>query len=106
MADRANQHFVPQFFFKMFNGNRRYIHVLMRTNGAVHLNAPIKGQCARHNFYGSQEIESFFSTLEGRSAKAFRHVVDFAWNPERILDDTTVFDLLPAVLLEPRSDRA
>ena len=71
MADRKNQHFVPQYYFRFFSENARHISAILKKDGRFIENAPIKGQCATDNFYGSKELESIFSQMgakrQGRS---------------------------------------
>jgi hypothetical protein len=78
---RANQHFVPQFYFRLFTGGNRRIHLLHKKDERVFLNASIKGQCARRRFYGSDEVEALFIPLEGQQSAAFRQIRDLAWSP-------------------------
>ena len=52
MAENANQHYVPQFYFKLFNSGKRQISVLLTKDGRIVLYAPIKGQCAQWPFTG------------------------------------------------------
>lgn len=42
-------------------------------------NAPIKGQCAKHRFYGGNEIESLFCSLESRHSATIRAALDAIW---------------------------
>ena len=81
MTDRANQHFVPQFYFRHFSCDGSTIGTLLTRDGRTIPRASIKGQCARKNFYGSKELESIFSVLEGRQCTAIRAVLEIAHNP-------------------------
>jgi hypothetical protein len=84
---QANQHFVPQFYFRMFTGDDRRVHLLLKKDRRIVLHAPIKGQCARHRFH-SPEIERQFSELEGRHSAALRQWRDLAPSPPiRLLPD-------------------
>jgi len=76
---RKNQHYVPQFYFRHFSGGGDAICVLLTRSGKIISPASIKHQCARHNFYGSKELEGELSKLEGRHAQALRAVIDVAW---------------------------
>jgi hypothetical protein len=78
MAENANQHYVPQFYFKLFNGGARQICVLLTKDGRIALSAPIKGQCARSKFYGTVKIEKELSELESLHAAALRALVETA----------------------------
>lgn len=80
MTEYANQHFVPQFYFKNFSNGSRQISLLLNECGRVINNAPIKGQCSKKNFYGSQEIESQFSSLEANYSKAICAALQIAWD--------------------------
>lgn len=78
MPENANQHYVPIHYFRLFNGGKRQICVLLTKDGRFVPSAPIKGQCARHMFYGSAEIDRMFSKLEGEHASALRALVEMA----------------------------
>jgi hypothetical protein len=79
MADRANQHFVPQFYFKLFTHGERRIHVLLKRSDRIVFNASIKGQCAGHKFYGPKNLESANSEIEARHSAAIRRMIELAW---------------------------
>ena len=79
MTDRVNQHFVPQYYFRQFSANRRTIGTLLTQTGRVITHAPIKGQCARKNFYGSKKLEALFSRLEARQCQATRAALEIAY---------------------------
>jgi hypothetical protein len=81
VANSVNQHFVPQFYFKLFTSGDRRIHLLHKKSERILLNASIKGQCARHRFYGPAEIEALFSPLESQHSAVLRHIRDLAWSP-------------------------
>ncbi len=51
---------------------------MLRENGKIIPSAPFRHQCARKNFYGSQELETAFSGLEGQHATAIRAALKFA----------------------------
>lgn len=79
MSKKANQHYVPQFYFRLFSVDGRSICVFNRKNGISFTTAPIKGQASKHKFYGSQEIEDAFSTLEGffsSTLRALKNCID------------------------------
>ncbi len=66
MAERLNQHYVPQFYFRHFAKNPRTIGTLLLRDGRLIANASIKGQCSKKNFYGSKELEDDFSQIEAQ----------------------------------------
>ncbi len=80
VADRTNQHFVPQFYFRHFSSDQRTIGTLLIRDGRTIAHAPLKGQCARKNFYGSKEIEGIFSQIESHQCQAIRAALDIANN--------------------------
>lgn len=65
MSKKSNQHYVPQFYFRLFSNDGKSICVFNRKNGTYCPAASIKGQASKHKFYGSKEVEDVFSTLEG-----------------------------------------
>lgn len=75
MSKKSNQHYVPQFYFRLFSKDARSICVFNRKNGASCNAASIKGQASKHKFYGSQEIENAFSELEGIFSSTLRALV-------------------------------
>lgn len=101
VTDRTNQHFVPQFYFRLFSSDGRTIGTLLTRDGRTIPRAPIKGQCARRNFYGSKELESLFSQMEGRHCIGIRRVLDIA-NSESSpsLTREEVYRLLQAVMFQ------
>jgi len=100
MADRVNQHFVPKLFFRLFNGGKEFIHLLLRKNGEMRFYAPIKGQCAKPRFYGDTRLEKMFSALEGEYAVALRNLVRIAWDPSAQLDQQIHTQLLNALVFQ------
>lgn len=72
MSKKSNQHYVPQFYFRLFSNDGRSICVFNRKNGTSCTAAPIKGQASKHKFYGGKEIEDAFSSLEGVFSRTLR----------------------------------
>jgi len=101
MAEKLNQHFVPQFYFRQFtNGSRQINLFLPETQRLVH-NAPIKGQCARHKFYGDAEFEKQLSQLENRHAESLRSMIEFVWSESpQELEVETVWGAFEATLFQ------
>ena len=64
MANKKNQHFVAQSFFRNFSNNRSCINLLIKRNGKVVHDASIKGQCSKPYFYGNSKGEDAISALE------------------------------------------
>lgn len=74
MAEDANQHFVPQFYFRHFSEDGRSINLLLRKNGKSITSASIKGQASKKYFYGNAEAEQQLKVLDGTYSDAFRKV--------------------------------
>lgn len=108
MSRKLNHHFVPQFHFRLFTGGNRYIHLASRDGHRFVHFASVKGQCARHKFYGNESLEDWLGDLEGLHANAFRHARDFAWgSTTEPLSDGVDYRLREAVLLQrARTPRA
>ena len=74
----------------------------MRRDGSCLIHgASIKGQCARHKFYGSTQVEDWLGKLESKHAAVYRAIVDIAWNKRSTLlsDDENLF-LREAIILQ------
>lgn len=102
LSNKLNQHWVPQYHLKLFSNGNRYIHLALRDGSCMAFKTSIKGQCARHRFYGNEKVEEWLSTLESRHAAAYRAVLQIAdppsqWISLRTSDDT---QLRQALLLQ------
>lgn len=75
MANKKNQHFLPQYFFKNFSINKKTINLILRRSGQIIKNASIKGQCSKSYFYGTTEIEDLFSTIEGDHSRILKKII-------------------------------
>jgi hypothetical protein len=80
MASKLNHHFVPQYLFGFFTRGERRVHLITKSPQRLILNASVKGQCARHKFYGTEEVEDFLAVLDARHAAAYRAVLREAWD--------------------------
>ena len=108
MGQKQNNHFVPQHHFRLFTGGKRYINVASRDASRFAHSASIRHQCARHKFYGNQQVEEWLAELESRHAAAYRAVIDIAWNTRTTpFSDEENHSLREAILLQrirtPRS---
>ena len=109
-SQKLNHHFVPQYHLRLFMGGKRYVHVAARDGSRFASHASIRGQCARHRFYGDDRIENWLESLESRHAPALRAVLDIAWNKRATtFSDEEDYRLREAILLQrgrtPRSAR-
>ena len=101
MTEQANHHFVPKFYFRNFSEDGARIHLLLRPTGQVILKAPIKGQCAKHRFYGATETERLISGLEGEFSSAIRDAIQTAWcQQDSRLSEDCVFKLRQATVFQ------
>ncbi|WP_457867668.1 DUF4238 domain-containing protein [Pseudomonas aeruginosa] len=64
MAEKENQHYVPQYYFRFFNGGEQSICLLLRKTGIIRSPAPIRGQASKSYFYGDKEIENQIEEIE------------------------------------------
>lgn len=78
MAEYANQHYVPKYYFRQFNGGTERICLFLTNHGHIVKHAPIKGQCARHFFYGSAETERDLWALDAKHAATLRSLISAA----------------------------
>jgi hypothetical protein len=63
LSQKLNHHFVPQYHFRLFTGGKRYIHLASRDGSRFVRFASVKGQCARHKFYGDARVEAWLGNL-------------------------------------------
>jgi hypothetical protein len=101
MSSKLNHHFVPQFHFRLFSGGARFIHLASRDGQRWIRQASIKGQCARHKYYGTEEVENWLEQLETAHAAAYRQAIAVAWNDaEKALSAEQALALREACLLQ------
>ncbi|MGY4252945.1 hypothetical protein ACVI1L_000013 [Bradyrhizobium sp. USDA 4516] len=78
MPDKKNNHFVPRCHFKPFSLNEegKAINLYTSVKKLLIPNAPVKSQCARDYFYGTDGVlETELEQIEGDYAAAVRRVV-------------------------------
>jgi hypothetical protein len=101
VASKLNHHFVPQFLFRFFSAGDRRIHLVTKNPHRLIFDASVRCQCARHKFYGTQEVEDWLAELEGRHAAAFRAILREAWDKSPIgLSDFEKYCLLEGLMLQ------
>ena len=110
LSQKLNHHFVPQYHFRLFTGGKPYIHLASRDGSRFVNFASVKGQCARHKFYGDERVEDWLSSLESRHAAAHRAVIGIAWNGRTTtLSDEEGHHIREAILIQhgrtPRNAR-
>ena len=74
--ENKRQHYVPQFYFRLFSKDGKQIEVynLKRQQSFT---SPIGPMCAKNYFYSkNSDIEKVFSNLEGRQSNVMNFVID------------------------------
>lgn len=80
---------------------KRYIHLASRDGRRFVKRASIKGQCARHKFYGDEKVENWLNDFESRHSIVYRSVLNIAWNARQMpLSNKENHHLREAVLLQ------
>lgn len=76
MPDYKKQHFVPQFYLRLFSEDERHINLYNLDRELIVEGTDIAGQCYKNYFYGTDGIEQKLSEFEGLSAQLFRAVLE------------------------------
>lgn len=77
MAERKEQHYVPQMYFRNFSDNGKSISGVVLKSHKYVANMPIAGICKREYLYGSDlQIEEWFSKLENQWAPILRRIIN------------------------------
>lgn len=100
MAANKNQHFVPQYYFRNFNGGKSCISLMLSRDGRIVRVASISDQCSKSNLYGSTELEDALRIIEERHCAAMRESIGFAWGPTFQWSLNTRVELLRAIMLQ------
>jgi Protein of unknown function (DUF4238) len=98
MADSANQHYVPQFYFRGFSSDNRSVCVLNRGNGHTIPTASIKGQASKKYFYGNADVEKRLQQVDGAFSRVVRRFRECAGFDEFSGDDYYI--LLQNIMLQ------
>lgn len=83
VADKKNQHFVPQYYFRFFSNDKKFIPLIRLADGKIVPTASIRDQASKSYFYGDKDMEERISELE-----------NLFLPPLRKLKDTKSFDQL------------
>lgn len=98
MADSANQHYVPQFYFRGFSADYRSVCVLNRSTGKTIPIASIKGQASKKYFYGDADVEKRLQQVDGAFSGIVRRFRECRTFDELSSDDYYV--LLQNIMLQ------
>ena len=93
-----NQHYVPQFYFRLFSTDGKMIEVynLKRSAGFT---SPIRHVCSKPYYYSKNaEMEKILAQLENRQADVIRSVISNKTLPILLQDD--YFMLLSFITLQ------
>ena len=84
MAVKRNQHFVPQFYLRIFQSAPKRIHLYDLGRMEPRKDVGIKGQCCKRYFHGKDsKIEDALCELEGTSAKMLQSIANTRKLPPR-----------------------
>jgi hypothetical protein len=100
LSTKVNHHFVPKYVFRLHNGGAENIHLVRKATGDVIWDASIRGQCARHKYYGSKEFEDWLEGMDSKHAAAFQRVVKDAWEAPKDWPLEEYVSLREAVMLQ------
>jgi hypothetical protein len=93
MADHKNQHFVPRVLLRSFTKGAEDNSINLYNIRADRLiaGAPVKGQCARHYWYGEDgQLEALLSKLEGMFGLARARIMA-GGNSDRDREEVSLF---------------
>ncbi|WP_346297013.1 DUF4238 domain-containing protein [Rhodopseudomonas sp. P1] len=93
MADHKNQHFVPRVLLRPFtkDAEDKSINLYNIRSDRLIPDAPVKGQCARHYWYGEDgQLELLLGKLEGMFGLARQRVVG-GGNSDKDREETSLF---------------
>lgn len=74
VTEKKNHHYVPQFYFRRFSKDERSICTLVRSNGRLIPEAPIRGQASKAWYYGDVQTEDALGEIEGHCCQALREL--------------------------------
>ncbi|WP_395029684.1 DUF4238 domain-containing protein [Alcaligenes aquatilis] len=92
MADKKNQHYVPQMYLRNFaSGSKKAINLYNIPAKRKISNASIKGQCSASYFYGKDlKIENALQDLEGLASKVIRDILNTGTLPKLLSKEAGV----------------
>jgi len=84
MAERKNQHFVPQFLLRNFSDNGKQIGVYNIANSRYIPRTSLRKQACKRNFYGKdKQIEKSLSIFESKIAPIIKNIINNHKIPKR-----------------------
>ncbi len=98
MPDYKKQHFVPQFYLRLFSDDDEHINLYNLDRELRVEGTDIAGQCYKNYFYGKDGIEQKLSEFEGLSAQLFRAVLELKEDGALPLDHRPLVPLTMMVM--------
>ena len=94
-----NQHYVPQFYFRLFSSDGKSINVLNIKRLETFPGASIKGQCSESYFYGKDNnLEDTLRKFEDRVSRTIHSILKTSHIPKK--DTADHLDLLYYILVQ------
>ncbi len=75
MSKRKNQHYVPQYYFRLFSTDKKRICLWNVRRACPFLGVPFRHQCAEDNYYGGKDAEEGYRLIDDAHARVIHHVV-------------------------------
>ena len=89
MKEKQNQHFIPQYYFKKFSGDKCSIRMLLKNSGKVIKNVTIDNQASKNNFYGDCAIEDKVTQFDNKYSSVIHHAIIEIENRSLTIDSVT-----------------
>ncbi len=90
MPAKKKQHYVPQFYFRLFSQNGKQIE-LYNLKGGQSFTGPIEHLCSEKYFYSKEpQIEEAFGLMENRQAQVIKSIIE-----TRSLKPLSGYDYIP-----------
>jgi len=100
MAERKNQHFIPQFLLRNFSDNGKQIGVYNISKSRYIPRAGLRKQACRRNFYGKdKKLEKSLSIFESKVAPIIKDIINNYELPKKESEEYYLLLLFVANLL-------
>ncbi len=84
MAEKKNQHYVPQFYLRLFSSDGKIVNLFHISSSKSILRVGIKGQCSKPYFYGEDcKQENAFGGLESSVARTIASISETKKLPDK-----------------------
>lgn len=75
MAEKKNQHYVPQYYFKYFNNHQKFISILLINPRKIINRSSVADQASLPYFYGDSDVENKICVIENSNRKALNKIL-------------------------------